>query len=180
MLVPTLSRTRIVYVPAASGVHRFSVEVVEHSLELARRGHTATEIGLLGISATQAAQGVSFWNILVFPALFFADHSRNLSPFDPLLFAMLGARAMAMARLKQFDEAAEFGVKAAARPNAHAHILGIAAYSLALAGRLDEARAHMAAIHRTLPDYGLDNFLAAMQFSPEGTALFREAARRIG
>lgn len=31
---------------------------------------TATEIGLLGISATQAAQGMSIWNILVFPALF--------------------------------------------------------------------------------------------------------------
>ena len=31
---------------------------------------TATEVGLLGISATQAAQGLSFWTILVFPALF--------------------------------------------------------------------------------------------------------------
>lgn len=31
---------------------------------------TATEIGLLGIAATQAAQGMSFWTILIFPALF--------------------------------------------------------------------------------------------------------------
>ena len=31
---------------------------------------TATEIGLLGISATQSAQGMSFWTIMVFPALF--------------------------------------------------------------------------------------------------------------
>lgn len=36
---------------------------------------TATEIGLLGISATQAAQGMSFWTILVFPALFTAGMS---------------------------------------------------------------------------------------------------------
>ena len=36
---------------------------------------TATEIGLLGISATQAAQGISFWSILVFPALFTAGMS---------------------------------------------------------------------------------------------------------
>ena len=36
---------------------------------------TATEIGVLGISATQAAQGMSFWNILVFPALFTAGMS---------------------------------------------------------------------------------------------------------
>jgi high-affinity nickel-transport protein len=33
---------------------------------------TATEVGLLGISATQAAQGMSPWQILVFPALFTA------------------------------------------------------------------------------------------------------------
>jgi nickel/cobalt transporter (NiCoT) family protein len=36
---------------------------------------TATEIGLLGISATQAVQGMSFWTILVFPALFTAGMS---------------------------------------------------------------------------------------------------------
>ena len=31
---------------------------------------TATEVGLLGISAAEAAQGMSLWSILVFPALF--------------------------------------------------------------------------------------------------------------
>jgi nickel/cobalt transporter (NiCoT) family protein len=36
---------------------------------------TATQIGLLGISATQAAQGMSLWKILVFPALFTAGMS---------------------------------------------------------------------------------------------------------
>ena len=36
---------------------------------------TATEIGLLGISAAQAAQGLSIWSILVFPALFTAGMS---------------------------------------------------------------------------------------------------------
>jgi high-affinity nickel-transport protein len=33
---------------------------------------TATEVGLLGISATQATQGLSIWSILVFPTLFTA------------------------------------------------------------------------------------------------------------
>src|SRR5260370_3431445 len=33
---------------------------------------TATEVALLGLSATQAAQGVSLWSVLVFPALFAA------------------------------------------------------------------------------------------------------------
>jgi high-affinity nickel-transport protein len=36
---------------------------------------TATEVGVLGIAATQGAQGVSAWNILVFPALFTAGMS---------------------------------------------------------------------------------------------------------
>ena len=113
-------------------------------------------------------------------AVRFSDHSRNLSPFDPLLFAMFGARAMALVRLKQFDEAAEWGAKAAARPNAHPHIFAIAAYSLTLAGRLDQARAHMAAIHRNLPGYSVEDFLTAMQFDAEGAALFKQAAKRIG
>lgn len=33
---------------------------------------TATEVGLLGISATQASQGMSPWQAMVFPALFTA------------------------------------------------------------------------------------------------------------
>ncbi len=36
---------------------------------------TATEVALLGISGTQAVQGVSIWSILVFPALFAAGMS---------------------------------------------------------------------------------------------------------
>ena len=113
-------------------------------------------------------------------AIVSSDHSRELSPFDPLLFGMLGARAMALVRLGRFEEAADWGVKAAARPNAHAHILAIAALSLTLAGRLDEARTHLAAIHAMLPRYRVDDFLTAMQFAPDGEKLFREAAKRMG
>jgi tetratricopeptide (TPR) repeat protein len=109
-----------------------------------------------------------------------SDYSRNLSPFDPLLFGMLGARAMALVRLGEFEDAADWAVKAAARPNAHAHILAIAAYCLALAGRADEARTYLAAIHKTLPHYGVTDFLTAMQFDPHGAALFRDAAKRLG
>jgi nickel/cobalt transporter (NiCoT) family protein len=49
---------------------------------------TATEIGLLGISATQAAQGLPVWSILVFPALFTAGMSL-VDTSDGIL--MLGA-----------------------------------------------------------------------------------------
>lgn len=108
-----------------------------------------------------------------------SDHSRHLSPFDPLLFGMLGSRAMALVRLGRFEEAANWGIKAAGRPNAHVHIQAIAAYALALAGRDGEARDHLAAIHRALPRYSVDDFLTAMRFDGDGQAAFRKAARRL-
>ena len=49
---------------------------------------TATEVGLLGISATQAGRSMSIWSILVFPALFAAGMSL-IDTTDGLL--MLGA-----------------------------------------------------------------------------------------
>jgi tetratricopeptide (TPR) repeat protein len=109
-----------------------------------------------------------------------SDHARHLSPFDPLLFGPLGTRAMALVRIGQFEEAASWGVKAAARPNAHAHIHAIAALSLALADRLDEARGHLAAVYKVAPRYRIDDFVTAMQFAPDAAALFRDGARRIG
>jgi DNA-binding SARP family transcriptional activator len=109
-----------------------------------------------------------------------SDHSRRLSPYDPMLFGMLGARAMALARLSRFEEAAECGIEAAARPNAHAHIQAIAAYCLALADRGEEARAKMALLLQRSPNYRVEDFLTAMQFDPKGAALFREGARLIG
>lgn len=109
-----------------------------------------------------------------------SDHSRLLSPFDPLLFGMLGARAMALVRLDRFNEAADWAVKAAARPNAHPHILGIAAYSLALAGSLDAARTHAAEIRKSLPQYSIEDFFGAFHFDPHGAQLFRQGAQLIG
>ena len=49
---------------------------------------TATEVGLLGVSATQASQGLSIWSILVFPALFTAGMTL-IDTTDSIL--MLGA-----------------------------------------------------------------------------------------
>jgi nickel/cobalt transporter (NiCoT) family protein len=56
---------------------------------------TATEVGLLGISATQAAQGMSAWTILVFPALFTAGMTL-VDTTDSIL--MLGAYGWAFVK----------------------------------------------------------------------------------
>jgi hypothetical protein len=109
-----------------------------------------------------------------------SDHSRHLSPFDPLMFAILATRALAHVRLGQLEEAADWAIKGATRPNAHVHVLAIAAHCLAVAGRLEEARAFASLIHQTQPQYGVEDFLAAFQFSPDAAALFRQGAKRIG
>jgi DNA-binding SARP family transcriptional activator/TolB-like protein len=109
-----------------------------------------------------------------------SDHSRNLSPFDPLLFGMLATRALALVRLGRFDEAGEWAAKAAARPNAHKLILALTAHCLALVGRLDEGRAFAASIRKALPHYSTNDFLDAYRFAPDVAALFREGGKRIG
>jgi nickel/cobalt transporter (NiCoT) family protein len=56
---------------------------------------TASEVGLLGISAAQASQGLSIWSILVFPALFTAGMSL-VDTTDSIL--MLGAYGWAFVK----------------------------------------------------------------------------------
>ena len=56
---------------------------------------TATEVGLLGISAAQASQGLSLWSILLFPALFTAGMAL-MDTADSTL--MVGAYGWAFAK----------------------------------------------------------------------------------
>jgi len=56
---------------------------------------TATEIGLLGISAAEASKGLSLWSVLVFPALFAAGMSL-IDTTDNIL--MLGAYGWAFVK----------------------------------------------------------------------------------
>jgi TolB-like protein/DNA-binding SARP family transcriptional activator len=113
-------------------------------------------------------------------AIAYADQSRALSPYDPLLFAMLCTRAIAHVRLGEYEEAAEWGRKAVARPNAHAHIAAIAALCIALAGRTEEARTAVAALRQGHPEYGVDQLFAAFRFEETLMKALRRAAGRIG
>jgi DNA-binding SARP family transcriptional activator/TolB-like protein len=106
--------------------------------------------------------------------------SQQLSPFDPLQFAMLAARALAHLRLDEREQAAEWAVKATARSNAHGHIFAIAAECLALADRLDQARRLVARLRERRPGYSVDDLLRAFRFSAETERLLRHGARRIG
>jgi DNA-binding SARP family transcriptional activator/TolB-like protein len=109
-----------------------------------------------------------------------SEWSRKLSPFDPLLFAMLCARALGHFRLGDYEDAAHWAAKGAARRNAHVHIKVIAASCLSAAGRVPEARELVASVRKTSPSYRLDDFLTAFRFSPDAEQQFRQSAARVG
>ncbi|HET6158689.1 MAG TPA: BTAD domain-containing putative transcriptional regulator [Dongiaceae bacterium] len=113
-------------------------------------------------------------------AIRYADRSHNLSPYDPMTFAMLGAKALAHARLGQFEQAAEWSIKATLRPNAHTHIVAIAAQCLALADRGDEARAYSSRVRQARPEYSIEDFLSSFHFPAKDAATFRSAAMDSG
>jgi DNA-binding SARP family transcriptional activator/TolB-like protein len=109
-----------------------------------------------------------------------ADRSHDLSPYDPMTFAMLACKALAHARLGQYDEAADWGIKATLRPNAHTHILAITAQCLALADRGDEARAFWARIQQARPEYSMQDFLSSFHFPAKDAETFQSAAMSAG
>jgi TolB-like protein len=109
-----------------------------------------------------------------------SDLSQRLSPFDPLLFAMLASKAVSLVRLRRFEEAAEWALKGAARPNAHNIILATAAHCLGFQGRFDEARSFVDLIRRSAPGYSVNDYLTSFRFQADDAALFRECGKKIG
>jgi DNA-binding SARP family transcriptional activator len=109
-----------------------------------------------------------------------ADTSRLLSPFDPMLFAICAAKAFGLLRLGEREAAAALCREVTLQPNVHVHGRAIAALTIAAAGRLDEARAEIAVIHRERPGYDVTQYLHAFRFGSDLEAIYRQAARLIG
>ncbi|EWY38602.1 hypothetical protein N825_12385 [Skermanella stibiiresistens SB22] len=114
-------------------------------------------------------------------ALGAVDLAQRLSPIDPLLFGMLGVRALARLDLGDYSEAADWGDRAARRPNAHVHIHAIAAFCDALADRHDQAVEHARRIKETAPTYRCGDFLMAFHtLRPRVADLIRREGPAIG
>jgi tetratricopeptide (TPR) repeat protein len=110
-----------------------------------------------------------------------ADVARQLSPFDPMLYAMCLARAFGLARLGRYDEAAEWAARAARRANAEdvpAH--GLSALILAIAGKLEEALREVGVVRRLRPTYSIDDFFYSFRVAGNEERVLRVAARQIG
>jgi len=108
------------------------------------------------------------------------DVARQLSPFDPMLYAMCCARAFALVRLGRYDEAAEWAIRAARKPNAHVQAHALSALILAVAGRLQDALREVDVVRRLRPTYTIDDFLSSYRVVGSKESAYKTAARRIG
>ena len=96
----------------------------------------------------------------------------ELSPLDPLAYAMVSSRAMAHVQLGDYEKAAELGSRAARMPGAHKHIALIAAFTAHLAGNSNEASLWLAKAKAADPDLKAETFFHAFPFA-------RNSAREV-
>jgi DNA-binding SARP family transcriptional activator/TolB-like protein len=108
-----------------------------------------------------------------------ADTAALLSPLDPMLFAIFGARTFGLLRLGKIEEAAVFALRGAGQPNAHIHARAIAVLTLATAGRMDEAHAEWTRLRRLKPDYDFGQFEDAFHLVDDLRRIYQKAAKAM-
>ena len=96
--------------------------------------------------------------------------ARRLSPYDAMTFAMHAVRAQNLAFLGEYAEAAEYATRAARQPNAHYHVVAIAAFCNMLAANRADAKQHYSRLKSIKPDYSADAYLTAFRHRPERNA----------
>jgi TolB-like protein len=110
-----------------------------------------------------------------------ADKARRLSPYDPMSFAMIGVRGFSLALTGQYDQAAKLMALSVQQPNAHYHMVAMAAVCDALAGNKEAARRGRGRLLEARPGYGAREFLRAFQFQqPAHRKLIDNAFSRLG
>jgi TolB-like protein len=109
-----------------------------------------------------------------------ADKARRLSPYDPMSFAMIGLRGFSLALTGQYDQAVKLMAIAIRQPNAHFHMVAMAAVCDALAENADAARSDLGRLLKARPGYSVKDFLRAFQIQqPNHVSLVASAFRRL-
>ena len=106
--------------------------------------------------------------------------ARQLSPFDPMLYAMCAARAWALFRLKRFEEAGEWALNTIRQPNASLHARALSALVLARVGRLEESLREVDVVRRLRPGYTINDFFFAFHVLADDKPVYLAAAKQIG
>jgi TolB-like protein/Flp pilus assembly protein TadD len=94
-----------------------------------------------------------------------AQLALRLSPLDPLRYAMLGVRSVNALMRGDYQNAAEWGQRAARSPGAHKHIAVIAALGTQLGGHCDTAKGWVARAKQQDPELSKATFLRSFPFA---------------
>lgn len=107
--------------------------------------------------------------------------ARQLSPLDPMRFAMLATHAFNSIASGDYDRAATLAELAAAQPNAHFHIVAVAALCSSLSRRKERAERSLLRLASARPEYRGADFFEAFPFQAgEYVGLVRRQLERIG
>jgi len=107
--------------------------------------------------------------------------ARRLSPYDIMSFAMIALQAFDAAISGNHELAATLGDRAARQPNAHYHILVIAAFCNSLAGREAAARQHLDRLSKAHPGYRISDYFRAFPYRGEDLKrMMRAELRKLG
>ncbi|MHC4409883.1 MAG: tetratricopeptide repeat protein, partial [Planctomycetota bacterium] len=93
------------------------------------------------------------------------DRAMRLSPRDPVLWAFMASKAIALLLLDRYDEALEWSRRAQQQPAFAIWALMPEVSALALLGRLDEARSAMERVKQLKPDVSVAFVDLALPFS---------------
>ena len=105
----------------------------------------------------------------------------ELSPLDPLAYAMVSGRALTHIQLGDREKAAQFGDRAAMMPGAHKHIMLIAAFSAQLNAQHELARSWLAKARRIDPDLTARSFFQSFPYAPTNAReLIEKSMRELG
>ncbi len=99
------------------------------------------------------------------------DKARRLSPYDPMTFAYFTAHAVMHGLTGNVEAAATWSSRAARQPNAHCHVLTIAAWCHQQAGQSEAAERYLRRLKESRPDYRREDFFRAFPY--------REAERSV-
>lgn len=105
----------------------------------------------------------------------------ELSPLDPLAYAMVSSRSLVQVQLGDFEKAAQIGAKAANMPGAHKHIELIAAFTAHLAGQAGEAQSWLSRAKRSDPDLNAETFFRSFPYAQsEARETIEKSMRELG
>lgn len=107
--------------------------------------------------------------------------ARRLSPYDLMSFAMLTVQAFNATLLGRLDEGADLADRAVRQPNSHYHILAMAAFCNAAAGRDSASQRYVARLKSVHPGYRVADYFRAFPYRDAALVkLIRNTFRRLG